>query len=257
MTEPLWVSVSQSPVCSIIVASCVGIWLTAKNYNLNYEHLGFSVQTCWNNGEYWRVFSASMTHIDLLHLAFNMSSLWSLRFLETLYGPVWYLRVSFFLLVLSVAMTLVVYKYVLPRMGFESSLQTFSVGYSCVVFGLMTLAHQITGRSKVSFLGFSIPLSLMPFGALLLTQLLVPNASLTGHLSGIVLGYLMSWGLLRLLDTSVFFAALFWSAVVVVLSLKMTTALPMRWLQLSAPGEDLREVRIENGVIRTVAPSGH
>lgn len=41
---------------------------------------------------------------------------------------------------------------------------------------------------------YRLPVSGAPFLSLLLIQILIPNVSFIGHLSGIVLGYLSGWG---------------------------------------------------------------
>ena len=38
-----------------------------------------------------------------------------------------------------------------------------------------------------------LPMSLAPFGALVITSILIPQASFIGHLSGILMGYLMAF----------------------------------------------------------------
>jgi hypothetical protein len=46
-----------------------------------------------------------------------------------------------------------------------------------------------------------VPVNLAPFGSLLFTSLVVPQASFIGHLAGIVVGYLVAWDAFKWLDT--------------------------------------------------------
>ena len=50
------------------------------------------------------------------------------------------------------------------------------------------------GISRFSIFGMvQLPMSLAPFGALVITSILIPQASFIGHLSGILMGYLMAY----------------------------------------------------------------
>ena len=52
---------------------------------------------------------------------------------------------------------------------------------------------RLTGAtSTYTLLGVSVPANLMPFGALVLTSIIVPQASFLGHLAGIISGYLVA-----------------------------------------------------------------
>lgn len=246
--EPLYTAVWKSPASCGTIGACVGIWLWLLHRNLDYDAVGVSYRTLWRGRQFWRAFTASVSHIDLLHLVFNMSSLWSLRFLETAFGPVFYFRLSFLLLVCSIALMMLFYHVLIKYGGADQYQNVLGVGYSCVVFGLMTVAYQVSERSSLNLFGFAIPLSLMPFGSLLLTQLLVPRASFVGHLSGILLGYAYSWKLFAWFDTATFAAALFWSVVLFVHSLKTTTEVNVPFVRC-VDLADLRAVRVEAGVI--------
>jgi len=249
-SEPLWKAVVHCPASSAVVAVCVGVWLVLMQRGLGYEAVGVSYTALVRGKQLWRVFTASLSHIDLLHLVFNLTSLWSLRFLEVKYGALWYLRVSYLLLVLSIAFTMLQYHLLITWLGIDTYADTLAVGYSCVVFGLMTVAYQLSGATSLSVFGlFSLPLSLAPFGSLLLTQLLVPRASFSGHLSGILVGYLYSWGLFSWVDGPVFFTALFWTVVALLWSLKTTSDFPLPWIQCIADPAGLRDVRVVNGVL--------
>jgi membrane associated rhomboid family serine protease len=72
----------------------------------------------------------------------------------------------------------------------ESYRKIYSIGYSGIIFGWMSLA-------SVMFVGksfFGIPNWLMPYFSLIVTQLIVPQASFLGHFSGIISGYFVFYG---------------------------------------------------------------
>ena len=75
-----------------------------------------------------------------------------------------------------------------------------------MIFGLVSEAS-IFGAGG-SF--FGVPKVFAPFVMLILTELMVPNSSLMGHLSGIVIGYLVGLGLFDWIDTYLLVCSLIW-----------------------------------------------
>ena len=64
-----------------------------------------------------------------------------------------------------------------------------AVGYSCVVFGWMTVLSVKQPTHSFSLLGYiNLPINLAPFGSLIFCSIIVPQASFIGHLAGIVMG---------------------------------------------------------------------
>ena len=86
-----------------------------------------------------------------------------------------------------------------------------AIGYSCVLFGWMTVlaVKQPGGITMLPLFGaLNLPMWLTPFGSLLFTSLVIPRASFVGHLSGILAGYLISIPVFDLLPAWVAIAAL-------------------------------------------------
>ena len=126
-------------------------------------------------------------------------------------------------------------------------LRTTAVGFSCVVFGWMTVLANRGADSALSLLGlFHLPVSAAPFGSLVFTSLLVPQASFVGHLAGIVVGELVSLGALDWLTGFWFWALCGWVVVVHVASLQGGRGLPSFVL---AREPERPEVRIVSGVL--------
>lgn len=121
--------------------------------------------------------SSSFTHYSLLHLLFNMASLWGYGFLEQLYGHVGYAKYSFLLLVLSFVVQMLVYKTLIACWNMQYYRDMLAIGYSCVVFGFMTLGSLVNPTGVVYILAIPVPMIVIPFMSLALTQWLIPNAS--------------------------------------------------------------------------------
>ena len=61
--------------------------------------------------------TASFSHVDLLHLAMNMASLYQVGWLEEMYGSVLYLHFSLCLVVTTMIVSLVIYHVMIKRFG--------------------------------------------------------------------------------------------------------------------------------------------
>ena len=105
---------------------------------ITYADVGISYSDVIDGGQMWRLASAPLSHISLIHLLFNMSALWNMAFVESLpaaldscLGPsaripmtkdsvtqlqmpagnnsIAYLRISLLLLILSGLISLLMY----------------------------------------------------------------------------------------------------------------------------------------------------
>jgi len=79
-----------------------------------------------------------------------------------------------------------------------------------------------------------IPLSLAPFGSLILTQILIPQASFIGHLSGIIVGYLISWDLFWWFDNTLFYTCFVWTLIGFLYSIKTNSNFNINFIQMES-----------------------
>jgi hypothetical protein len=79
-----------------------------------------------------------------------------------------------------------------------------SVGFSGVIFALSVVdIYKSAGGSRSIFGFFEVPAKVYPWVLLVVLQLLIPNVSFMGHLSGIVTGTVQAHGGLNCLLPSV------------------------------------------------------
>ena len=75
------------------------------------------------------------------------------------------------------------------------ALDTYTVGFSGVIFGLKAILNALdenaVGFGMERFFSFRLPWSEIVWVELLIAQIMVPNASFLGHLSGIFAGMLV------------------------------------------------------------------
>uniref|UniRef100_A0A7S3YPX7 Peptidase S54 rhomboid domain-containing protein n=3 Tax=Lotharella globosa TaxID=91324 RepID=A0A7S3YPX7_9EUKA len=175
------------PITMATIGFCSLIWFYLWNYNVSIEKFGYQYEKVVAGRQWWRSISASYAHQHPLHLIFNMASLWNSAVMEVTLGSVAYLKYTFLLVLLSM-LTVTGMSYLAIRYFDRPRYRTvYSLGYSCVVFGWMMVQCEKLG-GKMSYFGLMVPARLAPFLALGITQLIIPNASFIGHLSGIIVG---------------------------------------------------------------------
>lgn len=100
------------------------------------------------------------------------------------------------------------------------------MGYSGVVYAWVALNAAASPWASTPVLGlFAVPSLLYPFAMLLLNQVIIPRASMLGHLAGILAGFLAAAGLLDALSPYWFWTTAAYLAAVAAVSVKANAAL--------------------------------
>ncbi|ESW03934.1 hypothetical protein PHAVU_011G053600 [Phaseolus vulgaris] len=238
MGKPLFYEILEKPATSCMIGICSMIWFYIQKKNIGYSHVGLSYETAVE-GHYWRIITSAFSHISVIHLVFNMSALWSLGVIEQLghlgLGVEYYLQYTLVLVIVSGVLVLAMYHMLIQRFKLEYFRRVTAVGYSCVVFGWMTILSVKQPSSKLDLFGFlSLPISFAPFESLIFTSIIVPQASFIGHLSGIVVGYAIAWGLIHGMSNYWALSLLGWILLVFVFSLKRSGALDLSFLEIES-----------------------
>ena len=72
-------------------------------------------------------------------------------------------------------------------------LGNYGVGYSAILFGLIMLIS-MSGDRYMKVYGCDFPKILLPFGYLILSSMIAPNADWIGHLCGIFAAVILRFG---------------------------------------------------------------
>lgn len=72
----------EHPGTAAVIVICLAVYVYLHAARLGYEDVGLSYDHAVQHGEVWRIFTSQLSHIEALHLLFNISSLWSLREVE-------------------------------------------------------------------------------------------------------------------------------------------------------------------------------
>ncbi|KAI0510663.1 hypothetical protein KFK09_011271 [Dendrobium nobile] len=238
MGKPLLYEIWQKPATSCIIGICSAIWFFIQKKNIGYSQVGLSYEAAIE-GQHWRIITSAFSHVSVLHLVFNMSALWSLGVVEQLghigLGVEFYLQYTLVLLILSGILVLVLYHVLIQKLKLEYFRRVTAVGYSCVVFGWMTILAVKQPSTKLNLFGvLYLPISFAPFESLIFTSIIVPQASFIGHLSGIIVGYSIGWGLIQGMDNYWAVTMLGWIILVFIFSLKRSGTFDLSFIEIES-----------------------
>lgn len=161
---------------AIVAMSCW--YLYTWNYHFDIGKVTISYDSVVTQKQYYRVFTAAVSHLCLMHIAFNMSSLYSIGSVEFYIGTLAYIRYTFMILVVSSCAMLGIYYLRARRLGRPEPLSISAAGYSGVLFGWMAYIATLDPFAPESIFGMvDVPAIASPFFSLVLIQIIVPRAS--------------------------------------------------------------------------------
>jgi membrane associated rhomboid family serine protease len=206
----------------------VGIWFCLWNWKVKEPVFAYNYERVVSHGEWWRCVSASFTHTAVLHIFFNMFFLWNTAPVEAAVGSVTYCKWTFVLLCGSMAAIVGTEHVLITRWpaSQEHRRRGWSLGYSAIAFGWMSF-WSVVGTGSFSLFGVvSFPSWIAPFASLILTQVMVPNASFIGHAAGMLIGYLVGFGVFFWYDNYLFVCTFMWFAIALVHNVKTHSQWP-------------------------------
>ncbi len=171
----------------------IAIFLTT----FNIGNVSISGQQVLLQGEYYRIVTSAFTHVSVLHIAMNMSSMLQLgSSLEMQFGSIPFLFLTMWA-VLIIGLFYVGISFLLWKItNHFSFMQTSGVGYSGVLFMYAILEAFHTRVENQSFFGMcTVPARMYPFILMLVIQFVMPGISFLGHLSGVLVGLLTVYGI--------------------------------------------------------------
>lgn len=179
-------------VTKSIFAACTSIYSAALLVGWdNLSSVCLSTDAVLTHIQLWRIITSVLFHAGLLHLVFNMMAFLPIgTALERTMGSfqfAWLIG----LLTGGGALLYLTVARVCAILGFSSVAYQCAVGFSGVIFGLIPVDARQSGGTQRSIFGlFSVPSVAYPWVLLVLWQLLVPQSSFIGHLSGLAVGQL-------------------------------------------------------------------
>jgi rhomboid domain-containing protein 1 len=142
-------------------------------------------------GQFYRIITATFSHADMKHIFFNMMTMMIFSpVVEKHHGFSDYLIINILLIIGQhlIALLIMFIMTCVPESLYGGPKYYFScaLGYSGVLYGYLML-WAFTGDKKTNVFGmFKIRKFLIPWIWLFITQIIIPEASFIGHLSGIL-----------------------------------------------------------------------
>jgi len=91
----------HQPITSVLSIAFVGIFAAIHNRHAGYSDVGMSFDRVVGDNEFWRCGTSQLAHVELLHLVFNLSALWSVGIAEQMLGTLYFLKITTLLFLLS------------------------------------------------------------------------------------------------------------------------------------------------------------
>lgn len=192
------------PVTLSFIGINVAVYLGLLNDLPSLGKACVSAQHVWFNGDWKRLLFAAFYHLNDFHLYYNMASfVWKGISLEGRMGSSKFLYILAVFTVLTNVVLVGLDLALANITGNFSYIYTCAAGFSGVIFALkvLTTYNLPSGVSMVMGM-FPVPMRWACWAELVLIQLLLPNASFTGHLAGILVGLMYVKGPLKyIMDT--------------------------------------------------------
>ena len=180
------------PVTLVFLALNSAIYLRILRVVKHVGDACVSFNYVWKMRQWRRLLLASFFHLDDMHLYFNMISfLWKGRTLERRFGSRKFFIIVTIFAVLSQILLILLNRALAALFWNGEYLTNCAAGFSAVIFALKVLTTHNMWEESVRVLGFpiTVPAQFACWIELVLIQILVPNASFTGHLAGILVGF--------------------------------------------------------------------
>ncbi|XP_063967749.1 rhomboid-related protein 4-like [Lytechinus pictus] len=196
------------PVTMATIAANVLIFLRVLNPYIkatirspSISNICVSSAHVWYKGDWPRLFLAAWFHLDDWHLYFNMVSfIWKGITLERKFGSPYFAYLIVMFCVLTNGLLVALNVGIAELLEDSSHIVSCAAGFSGVLFALKVLTTYYTPVQNQRIMGlFSVPSRWACWVELILIQLIVPRASFTGHLAGILVGMAYVKGPLKIL----------------------------------------------------------
>lgn len=163
----------------------INLFVYFYTYNTDLLYLALIPNNVLNLGEYWRIFTCCVTHINFFHLFVNMNSLFKIYpHIYYRVPNIWIILVSLFIFYNIIYLLLAI----LLLDFYPIIFYTPVIGFSGILFGLIYLENNLMPARTINYMGMEINSQYYSFYLLLITQIFMQQSSFLGHLSGILAG---------------------------------------------------------------------
>lgn len=188
--------VSKVPLTTLVfTAICVGTYVYQILLDPELDHFTMNPKRVLYKWEFYRIITSCFFHGNMMHIGMNMISFLAIGgSLEANCGSLW----TGVTITLSIILTGVIYlliALIASLLDYDKLMKQHSLGFSGILFHLLVLESARNPNASQSIFGMTrVSSKVYPWAMLILMQVLLPNISFTGHLSGILCGTMQSSG---------------------------------------------------------------
>lgn len=185
---------------SIAMALCIGTYLLQVLMEPQIHHYTMNPRMVIYLNEYYRIISSCLFHGSIMHIGMNMMSAAAIGYdLEKKCGTLSHGITILWSMILTSSIYMLISFLLYIVFGVDHLMYQHSTGFSGVLFHLMVLqAHYSPSMMTRNVYGFvQVSSTTFPWVMLIVAQVLLPNISFLGHLSGILVGILQVYGVLN------------------------------------------------------------
>ena len=184
--------------CSIIL---LNVFIHIFNFLFTVDIGDYTIQAriVLENSEYYRILTSAFIHGGIFHIGMNMMSLYQLGgHVERTFGSMQFLFVTIWSIILCGLLYCYLSWFLTYLTNDISWYLSNAVGYSGVLFAYAMIYSYHASSPTQSIMGMvDVPSKLYPWILLFLIQVLLPNISMIGHLSGVIIGFCIVAGVLH------------------------------------------------------------
>ena len=170
---------SRPPVTVALIALNVAIFVAQRMGIVSFTNDGLLLGRFVSDGEWWRVVTSAFLHGDLMHVGFNVFTLWIFgEPLERALGPVRF-AVIYAAGLLGGSTAILLFAYNQPTLGASGAVLGLAGALTAVMWARGISMRQ-TSLSGILLFNLALPL-------------FVPRISFWGHFGGVVGGFAAGW----------------------------------------------------------------
>jgi membrane associated rhomboid family serine protease len=214
MSTNSWTSTSDSfgvggipPTTLAVIVLCVGIYIIQNVFSWDLQLFTMCPRMVLYTHEYYRVFTSTLFHANLMHIGMNMLSTSAISTsVEKKIGTIRLFLSIWWAIILTSTLYVTITYIASSVFGYDDWMYQHAVGYSGIIFHLTVIECHLHPGLRNVFGTVQVPTYWYPWVLLVVLQFIMPNLSFLGHLVGILTGTVQcqGWldGLLLLDETS-------------------------------------------------------
>jgi len=210
---------SSAPVLVIFILSSLWVYVKVLVGHWDIKLFPIEYREFVSHRRWHRLAYFTLGHGNAWHLLLNLTALWSLRFIEKLYGSMFMFKYTIVLALFEALSTIGGLHWILNFSGLQFSPQhpinnISMCGFTSVMLGWLgyiSIDLAVNNKNMMFYVFGVLPVTvpIAPIILMLVSQCILPRGQNISHAGGLAGGYLLASGLLRVLPNNYWTACFF------------------------------------------------